>query len=265
MLKPPDHQVAGHFATSGELGPLTDSSGLFYKPFQSTDRGTSELSFYSSLSSSSSSSVPLHFFPSFHGTATLPPSDHPHLILSDLTFPLSSPSIIDFKIGARTWAPQHPLPYFQKCIQKDRESTSLALGFRVSGLQIYRSKELFYKPSRPEVKGLGKEGVRRVLREFFVDLAVAREVLESLGELKRWFEEQTMWHFYSTSVLVMYEGEEVRVKLVDFAHVVDGDGVIDHNFLGGLCSLIKFVKEVVEEGTTDGGKGVENGGVEETN
>ncbi|KAI5329185.1 hypothetical protein L3X38_028582 [Prunus dulcis] len=34
MLKVPDHQVAGHQAGDGKLGPLTDDSGHFYKPLQ---------------------------------------------------------------------------------------------------------------------------------------------------------------------------------------------------------------------------------------
>lgn len=78
-------------------------------------------------------------------------------------------------------------------------------------------------------------------------------VLEELLVLKKWFEVQTIFHFYSCSVLVVYEKDEkdekrtarAVVKLVDFAHVVDAKGAIDHNFLGGLCSLIKFVKDVL--------------------
>lgn len=45
-----------------------------------------------------------------------------------------------------------------------------------------------------------------------------------------------------------------QVKIIDFAHVTEGKGVIDHNFLGGLCSLIKFISEVLgdcEEHKTD--------------
>lgn len=69
-------------------------------------------------------------------------------------------------------------------------------------------------------------------------------VLSQLRELKAWFEEQTLFHFYSASILLGYDaaavaagggGGGVTVKLVDFAHVAEGDGVIDHNFLGGLC------------------------------
>ncbi|KAF6135293.1 hypothetical protein GIB67_021655 [Kingdonia uniflora] len=36
-----------------------------------------------------------------------------------------------------------------------------------------------------------------------------------------------------------------EVKFVDFAHVVEDEGIIDHNLLGGLCSLIKLVSDIV--------------------
>ena len=101
-------------------------------------------------------------------------------------------------------------------------------------------------------------GVRRVLRRYVssvadegMDCALAAAVyggkggvLSQLRELKAWLEEQTLFHFYSASILLSYDaaavtagggGGGVTVKLVDFAHVAEGDGVIDHNFLGELC------------------------------
>ena len=41
----------------------------------------------------------------------------------------------------------------------------------------------------------------------------------------------------------MSSGE--KIKLIDFAHVLEGKGMIDHNFLGGLCSLIKMISEIL--------------------
>ncbi|BFG31962.1 hypothetical protein CerSpe_182360 [Prunus speciosa] len=66
-------------------------------------------------------------------------------------------------------------------------------------------------------------------------------------------EEQTIFHFCSCSVLMVYEKESIlqgrnsgaEIKLIDFAHVIEGKGVIDHNFLGGLCSLIKLISDIV--------------------
>lgn len=143
MLKPPEHQVAGHEAGSGKPGPLIDGSGHFYKPLHPGDeRGTHEVAFYTSFSSHPRvpSSV-RSFFPSFGGTQLLPTSDSsdlllPHLVLEDLLHGYSGPCVMDVKIGARTWYPRASESYFAKCLKKDRESTTVPLGFRISGLQV---------------------------------------------------------------------------------------------------------------------------------
>ncbi|KAL9298426.1 hypothetical protein ACSQ67_024322 [Phaseolus vulgaris] len=239
MLKVPQHQVAGHMAKNGVLGPLVDDSGKFYKPLQNNDRGSTELSFYTSLAVPPSISS---FFPAFHGTAVVPASDgsgpHTHLILQDVVAPYTNPSVMDVKIGSRTWHLAHSEDYIAKCMKKDRDS----------------STNLPPEPLR--------RGVSLILRKFVSSAAdsdrsdcdfaaeVLGAVLERLVELKAWFEVQTLYHFYSCSVLVVYEKEKGKtkplVKLVDFAHVVSGNGVIDHNFLGGLCSFINFIRDILQ-------------------
>ncbi|KAL0319019.1 UNVERIFIED_CONTAM: Inositol polyphosphate multikinase beta [Sesamum angustifolium] len=109
MLKVPAHQVAGHRADGGKLGPLVDDSGRFYKPLQGDERGAREVAFYTSFSSDTK--VPDHisrFFPKFYGTQLLEASDgsgmKPHVVLQDLTFSRVNPSVMDIKIGSRTWA-----------------------------------------------------------------------------------------------------------------------------------------------------------------
>ena len=110
MLKVPNHQVAGHQAGDGKLGPLVDDSGNFYKPLQSDDRGSKEVFFYTSFSSNTN--IPNHirrFFPTFHGTQLIEASNgsgkQPHLVLQDIFSGRLNPSIIDIKIGSRTWYP----------------------------------------------------------------------------------------------------------------------------------------------------------------
>ncbi|XP_057964485.1 inositol polyphosphate multikinase beta-like [Malania oleifera] len=277
MLKVPDHQVAGHQACDGKLGPLVDDSGRFCKPLQSDERGSKEVAFYTSFSSNVHIPEAIRrFFPIFYGTQILEASDgsgpHPHLVLQDLVSNRIHPSVMDIKIGSRTWYPQASEDYMHKCLQKDRETTSLPLGFRISGLQVYGSKESgFWKPGKELIKNFTADDVRLVLRKFVSsylssdsgsdpDCSLASTVyggssgiLAQLLELKAWFEDQTIFHFYSCSVLMLYEKEAVlkgrssgaEVKLIDFAHVVEGEGVIDHNFLGGLCSLIKFISEIL--------------------
>lgn len=274
MLKVPDHQVAGHRAGGGRLGPLIDDSGRFYKPLQGDERGSNEVSFYTSFSSNTK--VPENitkFFPKFYGTQLVEASDgsgmQPHLVLQDLTFDRVNPSVMDIKIGSRTWGPQSPEDYVQKCLKKDRGSSSLSLGFRLSGMQIFESIELeLWKPEKKYVQSLSADEVSLLLKKFVSskvvdskpDCAFASTVyggstgiLSQLLELKAWFEDQTIYHFYSCSILMMSEKDlalsgkspRAEIKLVDFAHVFEGKGIIDHNFLGGLCSLIKFVSEIL--------------------
>jgi 1D-myo-inositol-tetrakisphosphate 5-kinase/inositol-polyphosphate multikinase len=278
MLKVPSHQVAGHQAKGGKMGPLVDDSGKFYKPLQSGERGSGEVSFYTSFSSNTRIPDQIRrYFPIFYGTQLLEASNgsglHPHLILQDLNSPRINPSIMDIKMGSRTWPANASQEYFEKCLKKDRESTSVLLGFRISGLEVYQSeKSASFKPEKKFVYSFSADDVRLYLRKFVSsnasstdsnvspDCAFASVVyggskgfLAQLLELKDWFEDQTIFHFYSCSILLMYDNELAQkgmitnpeVKLIDFAHVVEGNGVIDHNFLGGLCSLIKFISEIL--------------------
>ncbi|KAF7846799.1 hypothetical protein BT93_L3719 [Corymbia citriodora subsp. variegata] len=278
MLKVPDHQVAGHRAVGGQLGPLVDDSGRFYKPLQSEERGDTEVAFYKSFSSNTE--IPAHirqFFPVFYGTRTIEASDgsgpQPHLVMEDLVAGHVNPSVMDIKMGSRTWDPEASEKYIEKCLGKDRNSTSISLGFRISGLKVYQNNEAgFWQPDKKVVYSFNADGVRSALRKFVssnlsldpnadADCSYASTVyahqggiLAQLLQLKEWFEVQTSYHFYSCSILFFYDRESAldgrahpRVKLVDFAHVMDGCGVIDHNFLGGLCSLIKFIRDIVDE------------------
>ncbi|KAL5730677.1 hexokinase [Ranunculus cassubicifolius] len=282
MPKVPDHQVAGHEARDGMLGPLIDDFGRFCKPLQNDERGNREVAFYTSLSSNTS--IPDHirrYFPVFHGTQQLEASDgsglHPHLILQDIMSTRIRPSVIDIKIGSRTWYPQASEEYIQKCLKKDRNSTSLRLGLRISGLKTYGNEEsIFWKPDKKHVQRFNTEDVWLSLKRFISsnplsdtepDCCFASTVyggpngiLAQLVELKEWFEVQTIFQFNSCSVLIVYEKDvstggisRPEVKLIDFAHVVEDQGIIDHNFLGGLCSLIKFVAEILGKSSSESG------------
>ncbi|KAI3766123.1 hypothetical protein L2E82_16173 [Cichorium intybus] len=274
MFKVPDHQVAGHVAGVGKLGPLVDDSGRFYKPLQDGKRGTEEVSFYESFTSNTKIPENIRkFFPIFYGTKIMKAStgtEHPHIVLQDLVSSRVSPSVMDIKIGSRTWAPEATEAYITKCLKKDRESTSVSVGYRLSGLRVFINDESgFYKPERDIMRKAGPDDVKLFLMKFVSsnpesepDCSLAGSVygglngiLSQLLELKAWFEDQTMYHFYACSLLFMFEKgsalkgatTNAQVKLIDFAHVTEGKGVIDHNFLGGLCSLIKFISDIIPD------------------
>ncbi|KAL8493074.1 hypothetical protein ACS0TY_024333 [Phlomoides rotata] len=241
-------------AGEGRLGTITDDSGHFYKPLLVDEQGTNEVSFYTSFSSNTK--IPQHitrFFPKFDGTQLMEASDgsgmKPHLILQDLTFQRANPSVMDIKIGLRMWAPHSNEDYIHKCLKKDRATSSISLGFRLSGyLKNFVSSKV--SDSKPDCAFT------------WMVYGGSAGILSQLLELKVWFEDQATYHFYSCSILMMFEKElalngkspHAEIKLVDFAHVSKGKGIIDHNFLGWLCSLIKFISEILttpEDSTTD--------------
>uniref|UniRef100_A0A804UKD6 Inositol polyphosphate multikinase n=1 Tax=Zea mays TaxID=4577 RepID=A0A804UKD6_MAIZE len=192
-LHPPEHQVVGHRTSASKLGPLIDGSSLFYKPLQAGDRGEHEVAFYEAFSAHAAPGEP-----------------HLHLVLDDLLAGFEAPCVADIKIGAITWPPSSPEPYIAKCLAKDRGTTSVLLGFRVSGVRVVGPEGAVWRMERPEVKAMDTVGVRRVLRRYVssvadegMDCALAAAlyggkggVLSQLRELKAWFEEQTLFHFY---------------------------------------------------------------------
>ncbi|CAN8251966.1 unnamed protein product [Cochlearia groenlandica] len=283
-LKAPDHQVAGHNAKDGKLGPLVDEEGLFYKPFQGGFRGPNEANFYESLFSNKNVLDHIHgYFPAYHGTALVEASNGSgkiqHMVLEDVVWGWLNASIMDVKIGSRTWYPGVSERYFKKCLNRDSQTTSACLGFRISGFRVFDKRESsFLKPEKKLVHGYDVDGARLALRKFVSsnslgdpnskpDCAFASAVyggfngiLSQLLKLKAWFETQTFYQFNSCSILLVYENGQddskpprAQVKLIDFAHFIDGNGVIDHNFLGGLCSFIKLIDDILQSvGEHDG-------------
>lgn len=70
-----------------------------------------------------------------------------------------------------------------------------------------------------------------------------------------WFEEQRHFLFYATSLLLAYDADklrgdksflDVRVRMIDFAHVYPAQGTLDTNYLEGLSKLISIMESLYE-------------------
>lgn len=279
MFCPAVNQVAGHEAGVGKIGPLVDGAGKFYKPMQDGERGEREKKFYEQFWADENVPASVKaFFPCFYGTAKIEAPNgsglSEHAVLEDLTYPYHQPCVIDIKMGAQTWYPGASDNYIAKCMVKDEETTSKALGFRVCGLQVYYgTMERKWKPARSWCKILTTDAVKSLLNQFVScnptenlhpDSAFASAVyggsegiINQLIELKCWFKTQNYYQFYSSSVLLIYEGNSTScgcvgnlnpsVKLVDFAHVLSDQGSFDKNFYQGLDSLISILSEIVKD------------------
>jgi len=109
------------------------------------------------------------------------------------------------------------------------------------------------------------ENVQDVLAQFFFNGMVYKRqaiasVIQKLTVLTGIMETNQQFRFYSTSLLILYEGRETLpadseccadVKLIDFAHTFplekDSHKPIDDGFLVGLRNLLNILQRIYVE------------------
>ncbi len=78
-------------------------------------------------------------------------------------------------------------------------------------------------------------------------------MLNQLNAVRLWFEEQRHYLFYATSLLLVYDADllkkgsnilNVRIRMIDFAHVFPAHDSQDSNYLEGLCKLIQIISSI---------------------
>ncbi|KAK2080304.1 hypothetical protein QBZ16_000157 [Prototheca wickerhamii] len=140
----------------------------------------------------------LRVIPRFYGVVSV--QDRRLLELEDLAREYNHPCIVDIKVGFQTWYPEAgDEAYIERCKRKDAATTQARLGFKICGMQ-----DVFGGPNG----------------------AVAQ-----LQALLAWMETQTTFKFYSSSILLMYEGDatESLWKLIVYAALTVAGGLIIHD------------------------------------
>ncbi|BDA44752.1 Inositol polyphosphate multikinase IPK2 [Coccomyxa sp. Obi] len=184
------------------------------------------------------------------------------LELEDVAQHYRRPSIIDIKVGYQTWYPNADPSYIQRCQIKDEQTTQATFGFKICGMQVYRACQRgYWRASKRWCKALQPEAVNKALLRFANNEAGLRPVdvyggpngaFAQLQQLAAWFQLQRDFQFYSSSVLIIYEGDatsaedaNVSIRLVDFAHTFPSQGQKDFNFLRGLLALSATLSSVL--------------------
>ncbi|XP_072050502.1 uncharacterized protein [Amphiura filiformis] len=235
--KPLSHQVAGHIHGKGKTkaGLLQDCDGAILKPIQTQSRGKKEQSFYVNVGKADVQTNPVlcsirPLVPRFWNIFSL--IRFPtvvYLKIDDVTKKFRKPCIMDVKIGLQSWEDGAPPEKIKIALFKYPYLQTV--GFQILGMRVfhpasgeYECQDKYYGRSLDQSKVI--EGLARYLNvgeNFRVD--ALRALLDKLEQIKNWFEGQQKYQFYSSSLLLVYEGD-VHALTVNGA---SGDGAITNS------------------------------------
>jgi len=199
------------------------------------------------------------------------------ILLENLAAKFSQPCIMDIKIGKRSYADDATESKRARSEAKARSTTSHSLGFRLCGMQVYSPTEgRFLRQDKYYGRMLTPETVPDALGTFFGlhgdtppspehvvrSHAIVAALADRLDELRTALASLTGVRFYSSSVLLMYEGNPaagegtaspaslVDLRIIDFANTTlsverpdDGNAAgPDESFIFGLTTLGQMLR-----------------------
>lgn len=180
----------------------------------------------------------------------------PIIILEDVNHSFHYPCVADIKVGKRHFD-DHATPTKQaRHISKANATTTAATGIRFIGLQslkgkVYESRDKYHGRRLkvgdliPQAEWFFHNG--EALRKDAIAL-----ILKKLGTIAGNMEKQRVFVFYSSSLLIVYEGDNDRppavdVRMIDFAHTQRSAGkLLDVGYLSGILYLIGVFEAVLQ-------------------
>jgi len=209
-----EHQIAGHGfgLEDNKRKVLQDDEERVYKPVQSFPKGQREIDFYQKVYGSNCPVLKQlrQFLPHFHGIFINNKTGDKYICLDDVLSQFKKPTVADVKIGALTYTPD-ACPK-KVLAEKAKYAFREQVGFLFTGIKVYHGTNNFDYFDKQHGKNLNCDDVyTKGILEFLGKDKVrakqlARKFVHKLNRLKAWFESQTTLSFYSSSLLLSYEG-----------------------------------------------------------
>ena len=182
---------------------------------------------------------------------------------------MKKPSVIDLKIGRRTYAEDATPEKKESMTKKSLNSSSHVIGFRISGMKVYcpqKRKYANFDKIRCREVSRTPESVAHGLDIFFSELDPIRRqglllqsILPILHKLSKDISELSAT-LYSSSLLIAFDGSTLAevdesipfvVKIIDFAHSQWEEGPsfdkkILSDYLDGLNNVIHHLERIAQ-------------------
>jgi len=140
------------------------------------------------------------------------PTSQEFILLENLTYKYKYPCVLDLKVGTRQYGDGASSAKQQSKNAKVAGTTSATLGLRLGGMQVYQATlGRFLCRTKNYGRSLSVDGLKMTLRQFFCNgLVIRMDVIQSLirklTELKTVLERLESFRFYTSSILVTYDG-----------------------------------------------------------
>ena len=160
---------------------------------------------------------------------------------------------MDIKLGRVTWPPGTAKDKIARKAQTGA-GTKIPYGFSLQGMVI-PSTEGVKRLTKKDLDSLDAVSVHTILENFLGEknddtVSLATTFQTKLKDIERFFEGQTAFHNFSSSLLCVYDQGvtySAKVHIIDFAHSFPGNGKKDDNLLFGLKSVRALFDEYISD------------------